>query len=213
MVSPPRVFFFFCFEYGRTTIPTRFIWIFCSGLSFNLTSCQSLTSWVTKKKTQNRLEIPVCFQLMFFGKCLLHPHGGVCVSKVGLMMGVWKLLLKHASHHGPFTGVTGTLQALMSNQLVFICRCSVKQVHLERKAFQICIGCWPLLVRVQGLLPVNASLRKDWTPDRPHISLSLGLVDAFQISSHYGKHTWKNADSLPPPPPPYLRIINRPVSK
>lgn len=94
-----------------------------------------------KKKTQNRLEIPVCFQLMFFGKCLLHPHGGVCVSKVGLMMGVWKLLLKHASHHGPFTGVTGTLQALMSNQLVFICRCSAKQVHLERKAFQICIGC------------------------------------------------------------------------
>lgn len=42
----------------------------------------------------------------------------------------------------------------------------------KSKASQICIGSRLLLVRVQGLTPVNASLRKDWTLDRPHIYLS-----------------------------------------
>lgn len=83
---------FFYFRPGRTATHSKFIWILCSGLNFGLTSCKSLTSWIIPKKNKidGHWKFPSVFHLHFC-KCSLHPNRGVCVSKAGMLIGLWKL--------------------------------------------------------------------------------------------------------------------------
>jgi hypothetical protein len=97
-----------------------------------------------------------------------------CVSKAGVLrdLGNYGSTQTYVPC-GHILGCDGYTTGINVKSPTLHSKCWQKQVRLRRKAFWLY---WLLFTIYQGpgLTPVKASLRKDWPPDRPHISRCLG---------------------------------------